>query len=155
MESLPSIVIETPDYVTELPQASGVDLGGWSISALANGASFVGDSTNISIYPSLSVNLFTDRGGVLYVDFSSDGKNWDHIQSFVYVEDTSFIKQLQTAAKYYRVRFINNSGADQSIFRLQAIPGNQVPKADVTLYSADNLLSRHHCILISKTMLIQ
>jgi hypothetical protein len=71
------------------------------------------------------VSLKTDQNGTLYMDFSTDGTNWDSSLSFQY--DTARINAphiLVKGARYYRTRFTNDSAVDQTYFRLETSYGS-------------------------------
>jgi hypothetical protein len=67
----------------------------------------------------------TDRSGVLNMQFSSDGTNWDHDDAYACTVTTggvvqSFYFQGAPVAKYFRVKY-DNGGTAQGVFRLQTI----------------------------------
>ena len=95
-----------------------------SITPLNNGITFVGES-EINAYTDVMVQVATDQNGTLYCEFSPDGINWDTSLSFEYNTNRInpphiFVK----AERYFRVRFINNSGSNQTYLRLNTYYGS-------------------------------
>lgn len=90
-----------------------------STTLLTSGSTFTGTAEH-NDHPSVMVAVKTDQNGTLYCDFSVDGTNWDSTLSFTY--DTTKINPLHILEKgprYYRTRFTNSSGSDQTYLRLQ------------------------------------
>lgn len=91
---------------------------------LTNGSTFTGTS-DLNTSPDVMVYVATDQNGVLYCEFSQDGTNWDTSLSFQY--NTGRINPPHVFVKgyrYFRVRFTNNSGSDQTYFRLSTYYGS-------------------------------
>lgn len=91
---------------------------------LAASATFLGESDQIPDYKAIGVYLHTDTSGQVSFEFSSDGTNWDHIETLdipanTTGEDAKFY-QLAIVAEWFRVRFTNGS-TPQTEFRLQTI----------------------------------
>lgn len=89
-----------------------------STTALNNGETFTG-TAELNGYNDVMVYVKTDQNGVLYVEFSPDGTNWDTSLTFQY--NTSRINPphiFEKGYRYFRVRFENNSGSNQTYFRL-------------------------------------
>lgn len=96
-----------------------------STTPLAIGASFTGTSENITDYSAVDILVTVDRSGVLNMQFSSDGTNWDHDDAYACTVTTggvaqSFYFQSAAVAKYFRVVYVND-GTAQGIMRLQTI----------------------------------
>lgn len=69
--------------------------------------------------PDVMVSVASDQDGTLFMEFSSDGENWDSSLSFKY--DPTRINPPHIIVKgdrYYRTRFENTSDLDQTYFRL-------------------------------------
>lgn len=95
-----------------------------STTLLTNSSTFTG-TWETSNLPDLMITIKTDQNGVLYVDFSPDGTNVDSTLSFNY--NTARINPphiLVKGARYFRVRFTNNSGSDQTYLRLKTDLGH-------------------------------
>jgi len=92
---------------------------------LGANATFTGTAEDVIQYSAICVFVGVDRAGVLNGESSTDGTNWDKIESFT-VTPTSpgtvqgFFFQLQCHAKYFRNRYVND-GTAQGVFRLQTI----------------------------------
>ncbi len=89
---------------------------------LAAGASFVGLAEDVSQYRSIAVSVDTDQEGLLFMEISSDGINWDR-------RKTSPIKQSITSGslhnfpvicQFFRAIFFNGT-TNQGHIRLQTI----------------------------------
>lgn len=97
-----------------------------STTPLNNGQTFSG-VLEISDFPEMVVSCFTDQQITLYLDFSVDGTE-DSITTFpvngvvVPAGSHTFYPAVK-AARYVRVRVANNSGANQSTFRLYTYYG--------------------------------
>ncbi len=99
--------------------------GNSSSAALNNGATFTGTAADVSGYGSITCAVFTDQAGTLYMEFSTDGTNWDSSLPFTVVASTNDVHRLSVTRKYFRARFTNNSGSNQTYFRLQTLAGSQ------------------------------
>lgn len=96
-----------------------------STTPLGISASFTGTSANITNYSSINILVATDRSGTLSMQFSSDGTNWDHDDTYACTVTTggvtqSFYFQGATVAKYFRIKYDNGATA-QGVFRLQTV----------------------------------
>jgi hypothetical protein len=94
-----------------------------SITPLTSGSTFTG-TAELNDISDVLVYVTTDQNGVLYCEFSSDGTNWDTSLSFQY--DTARINPphiLVKGPRYFRVRFENNSGSNQTFLRLKTYYG--------------------------------
>lgn len=90
-----------------------------STTALNDGQTFTGTAEQITQWPSLFVFVNTDQNGVLYVEFSTNGTNWETSLSFQY--NTGRINPphiFEIGGRFVRIRFENNSGSNQTYFRL-------------------------------------
>jgi hypothetical protein len=96
-----------------------------STTPLGISASFTGTSADITNYSAVEVLVATDRSGILNMQFSSDGTNWDHDDAYACTVTTggvtqSFYFQGAPIAKYFRVKY-DNDGTAQGVFRLQTV----------------------------------
>jgi hypothetical protein len=97
-----------------------------STSTLLNtGATFTGTSEDVSKYNSLVLAVKTDQDGSLFIDFSSDGTNFDSILTFNVVASVNEVHRITITRKYCRIRFTNTSASNQTYLRLQTTFGNQ------------------------------
>lgn len=96
-----------------------------STTALNNGQTFTGSGVDVSGFGSVVVACKTDQAGALYVDFSPDNSNWDSTLSYTVAASTNEVHRITVTRKYMRVRFTNNSGSNQTYFRLQTMMGSQ------------------------------
>lgn len=123
---------------------SGKHLAGNSSSApLDNGQTFVGAAADVSKYPSVLTACLTDQSGTMYVEFSTDGENWDSSIPFQIAANTNDVHRITVTRRYFRVRFVNDSGANQTFFRLQCLVGSQqqiTSKLDSVVQDDDDTL---------------
>lgn len=95
-----------------------------TFTPLDNGETFTG-TAELNKYSDVMVYIATDQNGVLYAEFSQDGTNWDTSLSFNY--DTTRINPPHVLVKgfrFFRVRFTNNSGSNQTYLRLSTYYGS-------------------------------
>jgi len=104
--------------VATITQNSVVDAANSSVVPLGAAGTFVGRREDVSIYAAVSLFVFTDQAGTLFVDFSVDGENWDKTTSFAVVASTANNQSVAPQAQYTRVRFTNGA-TPQTLFRLQ------------------------------------
>lgn len=110
-----------------------------SSSILTNSSTFTGDGVQLAgdnwldiTWPwsrpthSVIVAVKTDQDGVLYMEQSPDGTNWDSSLSYNVKAGINSVHRLTVTRKYYRTRFTNSSGSDQTYFRLQTLVGDSV-----------------------------
>jgi hypothetical protein len=91
-----------------------------STAALNNAATFTGTWEDCSNYESVVVAVKTDQNGIFYIDFSPDGTNADSTLTKYYnTPDIEPPHRFTVTRKYFRVRFTNDSGSNQTYFRLQ------------------------------------
>ena len=95
-----------------------------SVTPLNDGVTFVGIG-ELNNYQDVMIQVATDQNGVLYCEFSTDNVNWDTSLSFQY--NTNRINPPHVFVKgvrYFRVRFENNSGSNQTYLRLNTYYGS-------------------------------
>lgn len=109
-------------------------VGNSSEATLTNGSTFTG-TTEQNDYPEVLVSLKTDQDGILYCEFSNDdGTNFDSSLSFEVIGGVNEIHRFVKGTRPFRVRFTNDSGQDQTYFRLHTSYGSFGP-----LTSPENL----------------
>lgn len=132
LTELEAHTVQNDDIITELQNivtttgANNVvtSAGNTSTTPLADGVTFTG-AAELTARTDVMVVVKTDQNGVLYVEFSPDGTNWDTSLSFQY--NTGRINAphiFETGNRYIRVRFENNSGSAQTFLRLYTYYGN-------------------------------
>lgn len=94
---------------------------------LSAGATFTGQWVRIAPYNTVTVAVKTDQAGTLYMEFSPDGVNNDSSLSFSVAAGVNEVHRLTVTRLYYRTRFTNTSGSDQTYFRLQTLFGSNQP----------------------------
>jgi len=134
------------NLVPELSNSGNVSLKNSSNEPLDDGETFTGESEEVYSYPSVTVAVKTDKDGILYVEFSADNVNWDSSLSFTVTESVNEVHRITITRRYLRTRFTNNSGGNQSYFRLQTIFGYQQaltsPLSSSIQSDADSIVSR-------------
>lgn len=95
-----------------------------STTPIASGETFTG-TWEQNYYPDVLVSCTTDNTGTLYFDFSPDGTNWSTfpVNGFKLASGVHEIHKALKGPRYFRVRLINDSGA-QSYLRLYTYYGN-------------------------------
>lgn len=109
--------------MTFLADRSVASTGNNSTTPLNDGQTFTG-TAELNNFHCLLVTLKTDADGVLYIDFSPDGTNWDSTLTTYVDAGAHEIHRAVKAARYVRVRLTNNSGGNQSYLRLYTYFGN-------------------------------
>lgn len=107
--------------MTFLPNQNKISTDNSSTSALNTGTSFTGTWEDVSNYDSVAVAVKTDQNGYFTVQFSPDGTNADSTLTRYY--RTTQIEpphRFTITRKYFRVVFTNDSGSNQTYFRLQS-----------------------------------
>ena len=102
-----------------------------STTLITNAGNYTGSWEDVSAYDSLTVAIKTDQNGYFQVQFSPDGVNQDSTLTRYY--RTSQIEaphRFTITRKYFRIAFFNDSGSDQTFFRLQVLLGT---KADLNI----------------------
>ena len=111
---------------TVIQQVGIVDSGNSSTDALDNAAVFTGTWIDVSNYTDISVAVKTDQNGTYSVQYSPDASNVDSTLTRYYRTDQIEPPHVfKNARQYMRVVFTNNSGSNQTYFRLQTMLGNR------------------------------
>lgn len=105
----------------QVPVVSPAVNGNSSTTPLADGATFTGTGESALGYEAGTVLCLTDHAGILYVDQSQDGANWDLVDSWPVVSGILLPVSVRFFGSYYRVRLANGAGAAQTYLRLQTI----------------------------------
>jgi hypothetical protein len=91
---------------------------------ITDGSNFTGAWEEVSQYDSVVVAVKTDQNGYFEVQFSPDGTNQDSTLTRYYrTTQIEAPHRFTITRSYFRVVFYNNSGADQTFFRLQTTIG--------------------------------
>lgn len=92
---------------------------------LAAGADFLGLPEDIYRFASITVQSFADQRSLtldgLQLQFSTDGVNFDDIQTVPAVASEVLKITIKVRARYFRVRYRNHETNPQTVFRLQTI----------------------------------
>ena len=114
--------LQVDDFLGE----GGFILTGNSYSTpISSNASYTGTYVDVSNYSSVLTAVKTDKSGILYMQFSPDGTNWDSSLSFFVASGTNEVHRLSVTRQYYRTAFTNTSASNQNYFRLQTMVGAQ------------------------------
>jgi len=99
-----------------------------STTALDNSEVFTGEWEDVSKYGSVMVAVATDVKGSYSIQFSTDGTNIDSTLMRYHKDNEIHAPHRFTVTrKYFRVVYTNNSGSNQSYFRLQTLLGDRQP----------------------------
>jgi len=97
-----------------------------STTALNNAAVFTGTWEYVGGYDSVVVSIATDKSGLYSIQFSPDGINIDSTLTRYHKDGEIHVPHRFTITRnYYRVVYTNNSGENQTYFRLQSIYGSK------------------------------
>jgi len=102
---------------------------------LIDGGEFTGRGEQ-SGHAHFGVSLKTDQSGILYTEFSGNGRDWDSVFPPTGFNVAAGVHEFHTGVKlgrYFRVRFENNSGSDQTYLRLYTYFGNHFVPSNAPL----------------------
>jgi len=120
-----NVADEVVNPSTEEKQGDKVSTLNSSTTALDNGENFTGTWEEVDGYSSIKVAVKTDQDGYYEIQFSPDGVNADSTLTRYY--RTTQIEpphKFENMRRYVRIRFFNNSGSNQTYFRLQTMLSN-------------------------------
>lgn len=80
---------------------------------------FTGSFEDILDFSSITILVFADVAGTLYLDFSTDGTNTDHTETYTVTANGLNIVAM-AEGRYIKARYVNG-GTGQTTFRLQLI----------------------------------
>lgn len=133
-------------YIANTSRGGTISTLNSSTTSLDNGQTFTGTGEDVSQFGSIVCAVKTDQSGVLYIEFSPDNTNWDSSLSYSVDANVNEVHRLSVTREYLRIRFTNNSGSNQTYFRLQTTLGNQnllTSSLNSTIQSdADAIVSR-------------
>jgi hypothetical protein len=102
-----------------------------STAAINTGSNFTGQWEDVGTYNCVVVSVATDQNGYYEIQFSPDGTNVDSTLTRYYrTSQINVPHRFTITRRYFRVVFYNNSGTNQTYFRLQTIYGD---KADLNI----------------------
>jgi hypothetical protein len=91
-----------------------------STTPLDDSTTYTGTWESCEGYSDVIVAVKADQDGIFYIDFSPDGSNVDSTLTKYYnTTDIEAPHRFTVTRQYYRVRFTNDSGSNQTAFRLQ------------------------------------
>lgn len=97
-----------------------------SETLINTGSNFTGEWEDVGTFDSVVISVSTDQDGYYEIQFSPDGTNIDSTLTRYYrTGQINVPHRFTIARKYMRVVFYNNSGTNQTYFRLQTIFGNK------------------------------
>lgn len=96
-----------------------------SSTLITNGNNYTGTWEDVSAWNRITVAVATDQDGYYEIQFSPDGTNVDSTLTRYYRTSQINVPDAFTITRQYcRVIFYNDSGADQTYFRLQCLLGD-------------------------------
>jgi len=132
---------------TQKVKTSAISTDNSSTTPLDNGQVFTGTWEDVSEYASITIPVKTDQDGVYSLQFSPDGTNQDSTLTRYY--RTSQIEPphaFKITRQFARVVFTNNSGSNQTYFRLQTLLGEfgqlNAPTDSVLAQDYDAIVTR-------------
>lgn len=121
---------------------SKVSIDNSSTTALNNGQTFTGEWEDTTSYDSIIVAISTDQDGVYYIDYSPDGTNVDSTLTRYYnTPGINAPHRFTNTRRFFRVRFTNDSGSNQTYFRLQVVLKVNSQNLNIPL---DGIMSRDY-----------
>jgi hypothetical protein len=85
---------------------------------LSGGGTFTSANQDVKDYAFISLTLFADQNGALYVEFTSDGTNYDVSRRITYFRNRPYsYGPVRPPAPTMRLRYVNGAVA-QGAFRL-------------------------------------
>ena len=87
-------------------------------SNLTSGSTFTGTFENITIYPAVELNIFSDKSSAtdgIELQFSHDGTTVDFVIKDSYFSSTQFTKVFATQGKFFRLKYTNGSATTTDI----------------------------------------
>ena len=97
---------------------SKTDSNNSSNIVINNGQVFTGTYTETTGYNSLIITILSDKDGDIQLYFSDDGTNISFTYNYTYYANQQYINNLETIKKYYKIKFTNSSGSNQTSFSL-------------------------------------
>lgn len=99
-----------------------------STTPLNTGTSFTGTWEDVSKWNSVVISVATDVSGYYTIQFSPDGTNVDSTLTRYHKDNEIHVPHRFTITRRYcRVTYTNNSGSNQTYFRLQTTFGDKTP----------------------------
>ena len=106
--------------ITETLLIKDQDTLAFSITPLLAAAVYTTGTISVKNYDKIVGTCFADQVGTLHAEFSSDGTNWDGIESYTYTASLQLALNIDTSSLYMRLRFVNG-GVNQGAFRIYMI----------------------------------
>lgn len=120
--------------------------GSCTSAALTAGSTFTGTHEDVLPYTDVTLALKTDQDGIVYLEFSPDGVNWDSSLPYKVAANLNEVHRLTRTRQYFRERFTNTSASNQTYFRMQCIGGNAnsltLPLSSTVQTDADTIVTR-------------
>lgn len=111
--------------IRRIPTTGAPDEYNSSTTLLTNGENFTGKWMDVGDFDSIVLAVKTDQNGYYEIQFSPDAINADSTLTRYYrTGQIEAPHRFTITRKFYRVRFFNDSGSDQTYFRLQSIVGD-------------------------------
>lgn len=107
-------------YMTPATANGVVDAGNSSTTPLGISGVFTGTATDFTLYADIRVFVFADKAGTLNIQYSSNGTDWDIVDSYSVAASDARMYSVGPRSHYYRVVYTND-GVAQGAFRLQTI----------------------------------
>jgi hypothetical protein len=99
-----------------------------STTLLTNTSVFTGTWEDVGSYSDAIISIATDQNGTYSIQFSPDGTNLDStLTRYFRTSQIEAPHRFTITRRYMRVVFTNDSGSDQTYFRLQTSIGTKTP----------------------------
>lgn len=135
-----------------------VDTTNSSTTPLAGAGIFIGISREVLNYAAVAVFAYADVAGTLYLEFSTNGTNWDLSIPYTLsaASPTTSVLDVPSGphAQYFRARYVNG-GTPQGAFRLQTLllanapAPHSIPLGSIPFVGDDAVLTQSEMIGLS------
>jgi len=103
-----------------MPSENCISRNNSTNAILTSGSVFLGSFEDVTAYNTIVIKIASDVDSALLgvkLEFSHNGSDFDHIESFTHTGSTSYIKQ-EIKGVYFRLRY-TNGGTNQTYMRCQ------------------------------------
>lgn len=137
--------------VSRQPTANvGADAYNSTFAPLLAGQTFTGIGDDAYAYASVSCAIKTDQACTLYLEFSTNNTNWDHVKSFSILPNLAEIHSCLVLARYFRIK-VTCGATDMGYLRCQSIL-HASKSVDTKVASAQQSIDEGHDIMLSRNI---
>lgn len=127
---------------SQVSGGSVVSVRNSSTTVLTNGSTFTGEWEDVLPFDSAIVSVATDQSGYYSIQYSPDGVNVDAtLTRYHNLNEINVPHRFTNGRRYFRVTFTNDSGSNQTYFRLQTLLKVSAQNLNIPL---DGIMSRDY-----------